>query len=144
MSDCNLGYSSASRATVESTALFKEKPDEATAQKSISGPSTCGRPHYRSTSSSWSARGAAPSFHATSAGPTSVHGLKSGASPARRGGFALLGSAAAPDASRMQGVRTAIIDGEDLVVVAAPKGLLILPRAEAEDEARLRTLAEEL
>jgi hypothetical protein len=44
----------------------------------------------------------------------------------------------------MQGVRTAIIDGEDLVVVAAPKGLLILPRAEAEDEARLRTLAEEL
>lgn len=57
-------------------------------------------------------------------------------------GFALLGPAAAADTSKMEaaGVKSVIIEGDDLVVVAAPGGLLIVPRAIAlEREALKRT-----
>jgi mannose-1-phosphate guanylyltransferase/mannose-6-phosphate isomerase len=61
-------------------------------------------------------------------------------------GFAVLGPAAAADVSKMvaAGVRTAMIGGDDLVVVAAPKGLLIVPRASASDASQLRSLAKGL
>ncbi len=46
-------------------------------------------------------------------------------------GFAMLGPAASNDISKMQaaGVKCAVTEGDDLVVVAAPNGLLIVPRA---------------
>lgn len=61
-------------------------------------------------------------------------------------GFAVLGPAAAADVSKMQaaGVKAVAIDGDDLVVVAAPNGLLILPRTQAADVAARRRLAEAL
>jgi mannose-1-phosphate guanylyltransferase / mannose-6-phosphate isomerase len=62
------------------------------------------------------------------------------------GGFATLGPAAAADLTKMQasGVSAAAIDGDDLVVVAAPNGLLIVPRAMTRDAERLRTEAAKL
>jgi len=58
-------------------------------------------------------------------------------------GFAVLGAAANTDTSKMHasGVKTAAIEGADLVVVAAPGGLLILPRAASTDLAALKALA---
>jgi mannose-1-phosphate guanylyltransferase/mannose-6-phosphate isomerase len=55
-------------------------------------------------------------------------------------GFALLGPAASADASKMQasGVKVAVLHGDDLVVVAAPTGLLIAPRAIARDREALK------
>ncbi len=63
--------------------------------------------------------------------------------PRNGDGFAILGSAAAADAARMDasGVRNVVVDGDDLVVAVAPGGLLILPRAQALDAAALRALA---
>lgn len=57
--------------------------------------------------------------------------------------YAILGPAAATDVGKMQasGMKAAVIDGEDLVVVAAPDGLLIAPRALAQDAAKLQELA---
>jgi mannose-1-phosphate guanylyltransferase len=61
-------------------------------------------------------------------------------------GFAILGPAAAADVSKMvlSGVKAKAVDGDDLVVVAAPAGLLILPRAQALDPTVLRRRAAEL
>lgn len=61
-------------------------------------------------------------------------------------GFAMLGPAAAADARKMEasGVSARVVDGPDLVVVAAPDGLLILPRAMASDRALLRAEAAQL
>ncbi|MGQ0533584.1 MAG: mannose-1-phosphate guanylyltransferase [Caulobacteraceae bacterium] len=61
-------------------------------------------------------------------------------------GFAVLGPAAAADATKIKesGVRAAVADGPDLLVVATPKGLLILPRERAQDAHALRELAETL
>jgi mannose-1-phosphate guanylyltransferase/mannose-6-phosphate isomerase len=66
--------------------------------------------------------------------------------PRGASGFALLGSAASADISKMlaSGVRAVAIDGDDLVVVAAPNGLLILPRERAEDANALRDVASKL
>ncbi|ANP46802.1 mannose-1-phosphate guanylyltransferase [Candidatus Viadribacter manganicus] len=66
--------------------------------------------------------------------------------PRNGDGFALLGAAASCDTSKMlaSGVRTATLDGEDLVVVAAEGGLMILPRERSTDVAALRALAEKL
>lgn len=59
-------------------------------------------------------------------------------------GFALLGPAAAADTSKMEaaGVKSAIIEGDDLVVVAARGGLLIVPRAIALDRDALKRAAQ--
>jgi mannose-1-phosphate guanylyltransferase len=61
----------------------------------------------------------------------------------RAEGFAILGPAAAADAGKMRasGMKTAVIEGDDLVVIAAPNGLLIAPRALANDADRLRQAA---
>ncbi len=66
--------------------------------------------------------------------------------PLDANGFAILGSAANADTSKMQasGVRTGVAEGEDLVVVAAPGGLLILPRTSAGDLGALKALAAKL
>jgi len=66
--------------------------------------------------------------------------------PRSADGYALLGPAAAPDLAKMRasGVKAAAIDGEDLVVVAAPEGLLIAPRALVADMSELKRLAERL
>jgi mannose-1-phosphate guanylyltransferase/mannose-6-phosphate isomerase len=58
-------------------------------------------------------------------------------------GYAVLGPAAAPDVSKMRasGMRAAAIEGEDLVVIAAPAGLLIAPRAVVHDRDALQRLA---
>jgi mannose-1-phosphate guanylyltransferase len=60
--------------------------------------------------------------------------------PRNADGYAVLGPAAAADIAKMQasGVGAAVIPGEDLVVVAAPDGLVIAPRALSRDHARLR------
>jgi len=67
--------------------------------------------------------------------------------PRNAAGFAILGPAAAADVGKMQasGVKAAALEGEDLVVIAAPSGLLIAPRTLAnnadklhEADARLR------
>jgi mannose-1-phosphate guanylyltransferase/mannose-6-phosphate isomerase len=57
-------------------------------------------------------------------------------------GYAVLGSAAAADLTKMHasGMKAAAIEGDDLVVVAAPTGLLIVPRTIADDKATLRQL----
>jgi mannose-1-phosphate guanylyltransferase/mannose-6-phosphate isomerase len=62
--------------------------------------------------------------------------------PRNADGFAILGPAAVVDVGKMQasGMKTAALDGEDLVVVAGPNGLLIVPRALAEDTSKLREL----
>ena len=59
-------------------------------------------------------------------------------------GFAVLGSAAAADTSKMEaaGVKCAVIEGADLVVIAVPNGLLIAPRAL--DRETLKRAAESL
>lgn len=61
-------------------------------------------------------------------------------------GIAVLGSAAAADMAKMlaAGVKAAVIEGDDLVVIAAPRGLLIAPRALAEDADALRRAADEV
>jgi mannose-1-phosphate guanylyltransferase/mannose-6-phosphate isomerase len=58
-------------------------------------------------------------------------------------GFRILGPAAAADASKMEaaGVHTIVVDGEDLVVVSAPQGLMIVPREAAQNANMLRDLA---
>ena len=63
--------------------------------------------------------------------------------PRNSDGFAVLGAAANTDTSKMQGsgVKSAAIEGPDLVVVAAPGGLLILPRDASGDLTALRALA---
>lgn len=60
--------------------------------------------------------------------------------PRAADGFALLGEAAAADVAKMQasGVKARAIAGADLVVIAAPAGLLIAPRALAQDPDALR------
>ncbi len=62
--------------------------------------------------------------------------------PRNADGFAVLGAAASTDTSKMKasGVKTAAIEGQDLVVVASSRGLLILPRAASGDLAALRGL----
>jgi mannose-1-phosphate guanylyltransferase/mannose-6-phosphate isomerase len=59
-------------------------------------------------------------------------------------GFAVLGSAAAADASKMlaAGVKAAVVEGDDLSVIAAPNGLLIVPRTL--DKVALAALAAKL
>lgn len=59
-------------------------------------------------------------------------------------GFAMLGPAASDDTSKMEaaGVKCAVIEGDDLVVFAAPSGLLIAPRAL--DRAALKRAAQSL
>jgi mannose-1-phosphate guanylyltransferase/mannose-6-phosphate isomerase len=66
--------------------------------------------------------------------------------PRRADGFVVLGPAAAPDVVKMQssGMKALAIPGEDLVVVAAPRGLLSLPRAQAHDAPILSALAQRL
>lgn len=66
--------------------------------------------------------------------------------PRNADGYAILGPAAAPDVGKMRasGVKAAAIDGDDLLVVAAPNGLLIVPRATANDANALRALADTL
>jgi mannose-1-phosphate guanylyltransferase/mannose-6-phosphate isomerase len=66
--------------------------------------------------------------------------------PRAADGFAWLGPAAAADASKISesGVKVAVLEGEDLIVVAAPKGLLILPRAHANDASARTRLAASL
>jgi len=61
-------------------------------------------------------------------------------------GFALLGSAASADTTKMvaSGVKAAAIDGDDLVVVAGDTGLLIAPRALALDRTTLKRAMQEL
>ncbi len=61
-------------------------------------------------------------------------------------GLAVLGSAAAADVAKMLacGVKALAIEGEDLVVVAAPRGLLIAPRALVRDADALRRAASTL
>lgn len=59
-------------------------------------------------------------------------------------GFALLGAVAAADLSKIEasGVKALAVDGPDLVAVAAPHGILIAPRALADDKrARLELAA---
>lgn len=61
-------------------------------------------------------------------------------------GFAILGKVAAADLAKIEasGVKALAIDGEDLVAFAAPRGVLILPRAQARDVTTLRDLAAKL
>jgi mannose-1-phosphate guanylyltransferase / mannose-6-phosphate isomerase len=58
-------------------------------------------------------------------------------------GYAILGPAAAPDITKMQasGMKAGAINGDDLVVVATPDGLLIVPHATALDAAKLSAFA---
>jgi mannose-1-phosphate guanylyltransferase/mannose-6-phosphate isomerase len=62
--------------------------------------------------------------------------------PRETDGFAVLGPAAAADTSRMKasGVKAAAVEGADLMVVAAPKGLLIVPHDIAKNPNALRDL----
>lgn len=57
-------------------------------------------------------------------------------------GYAILGPAAAADVAKMQasGMKAAALEGDDLVVVAAPAGLLIAPRAVVQDAQKLNDL----
>lgn len=66
--------------------------------------------------------------------------------PRDAAGFAVLGSAARADTSKMtaSGVRAAAIDGDDLMVVAGPAGLLIAPRALVDDHAALTRAMQDL
>jgi len=61
-------------------------------------------------------------------------------------GYAVLGRAAAADIGKMQasGMKAAAIEGDDLVVIAAPSGLLVAPRAVATDTTTLKNLADAL
>lgn len=61
-------------------------------------------------------------------------------------GFAVLGAAASADISKIiaSGVAAKAIDGPDLVVIAATGGVLIAPRALAQDREALKRAAEEL
>ena len=60
--------------------------------------------------------------------------------PRNTDGYAVLGPAAAADVGKMRasGMKAAVIEGEDLVVIAAPTGLLIAPRDVTKDAASLR------
>jgi mannose-1-phosphate guanylyltransferase len=66
--------------------------------------------------------------------------------PRNAEGYAILGPAAAADVAKMQasGMKATAMDGEDLVVIAAPNGLLIAPSAIAADAAKLQNLADTL
>lgn len=66
--------------------------------------------------------------------------------PRNADGYALLGPAAAPDVSKMLacGMKAAAVEGDDLVVIAAPEGLLLAPRALTTDSSQLHRLASEL
>ena len=66
--------------------------------------------------------------------------------PRNGDGYAILGPAAAADVGKMQasGMKATTVEGEDLVIIAAPNGLLIAPRAVANDSARLREAAGKL
>lgn len=61
-------------------------------------------------------------------------------------GFAVLGPAASADTSKMQasGAKAVALDGEDLVVVASAKGLLIAPRSLVRDRDALKRAAQDL
>ena len=63
--------------------------------------------------------------------------------PRNADGYAILGPAAAADVGKMQasGMKAAAIDGQDLVVVAAQGGLLIVPRVLALNAPALRDVA---
>jgi mannose-1-phosphate guanylyltransferase / mannose-6-phosphate isomerase len=63
-----------------------------------------------------------------------------------RGDYSVLGPAAAADVSKMHasGMRAAVVEGEDLVVIAAPNGLIIAPRALAANKDALREQAAKL
>lgn len=62
--------------------------------------------------------------------------------PRNADGFAILGAAANVDTGKMResGVKTAVQEGDDLVVIAAPGGLLIAPRACRHDPNALHAL----
>ena len=62
--------------------------------------------------------------------------------PRNADGYAILGPAAAADVAKMQtsGMKATAVEGEDLIVIAAPNGLLIAPRALADDPHKLREL----
>jgi mannose-1-phosphate guanylyltransferase/mannose-6-phosphate isomerase len=64
--------------------------------------------------------------------------------PRNADGYAVLGPAAAPDVDKMQasGMKARALEGEDLVVIAAPTGLLIVPRALASNATSLNALVE--
>lgn len=66
--------------------------------------------------------------------------------PRNADGYAVLGPAAAADVTKMReaGMKTAIVEGEDLMVIAAPGGLLIAPGALAQDAPKLREAADAL
>jgi mannose-1-phosphate guanylyltransferase/mannose-6-phosphate isomerase len=59
-------------------------------------------------------------------------------------GSALLGSVAAADAAMIvaSGVKAAVVDGDDLVAVATPRGIAILPREQVSDAASLLDVPE--
>jgi mannose-1-phosphate guanylyltransferase/mannose-6-phosphate isomerase len=61
-------------------------------------------------------------------------------------GFAVLGAAVAADVGKMKacGMKALAIEGDNLIVVAAPDGLLIVPRAIARDAAELQRLSASL
>jgi mannose-1-phosphate guanylyltransferase/mannose-6-phosphate isomerase len=61
-------------------------------------------------------------------------------------GFAILGAVAAADLTKIEasGVKALAIEGEDLVAMAAPRGVIILPRAQARNRETLRMLAAKL
>lgn len=62
--------------------------------------------------------------------------------PRHSDGYAILGPAAAADIAKMQasGMKAAAMEGEDLVVIAGPEGLLIAPRPVAQDPQKLSEL----
>jgi mannose-1-phosphate guanylyltransferase/mannose-6-phosphate isomerase len=66
--------------------------------------------------------------------------------PRNADGYAVLGPAATADAGKMHasGMKATTIEGDDLVVIATPKGLLIAPRAVANNSDRLGDAASKL
>lgn len=66
--------------------------------------------------------------------------------PRNDDGFAVLGAVANADPARIEasGVKALALQGEDLVAIAAPHGMMILPRAQARHAETLRELAAKL
>jgi mannose-1-phosphate guanylyltransferase/mannose-6-phosphate isomerase len=66
--------------------------------------------------------------------------------PRDASGHAVLGPAAAADIGKMKasGMKALAVDGEDLVVIAAPNGMLIIPRETAADAKALQRFSESL
>ena len=61
-------------------------------------------------------------------------------------GYALLGGAADTNVEKIaaSGVATAVVDGDDLVAIAAPRGILIVPRTLAQKADALAALSDQL